>query len=1722
VTVSPPAGTTGNTATATDTDTARPTVQLAVTKTDGVDFYVPGTSTTYTIIATNSGPSFLANGTVVDALPFQVSSATWTATYSGTGSTGPASGTGGLNETISLAAGGTATFLFTVNIKSDATGDMTNTVIVAPPAGTTGGTATATDTDTAKPTVQLAVSKTDGVDFYVPGTSTTYTIIATNSGPSFLANGKVVDVLPPQVSTATWTATYSGVGSTGPASGSGPLNETISLAAGGVATFLFTVNIKSDATGDMTNTVTVSPPEGTTGNTATATDTDTAQPDVNLSVTKTDGVDFYVPGTSTTYTIIATNAGPSFLANGKVVDALPPQVSTASWTATYTGIGSTGPSSGTGSLNETISLAGGGTATFLFTVNIKSDATGDMTNTVTVSPPQGTTGNTATATDTDTARPDVNLSVTKTDGVDFYVPGTSTTYTMVVTNAGPSFLANGKVVDALPPQVSTASWTATYSGVGSTGPASGTGSLNETISLAAGGSATFLFTVNIKSDATGDMTNTVTVSPPAGTTGGTVTATDTNTCKPDVLLGVTKDDGKSFYIPGTSTTYTMVVTNAGPSFLANGKVVDTLPAQVSSATWTATYSGAGSTGPASGTGSLNETISLAVGGTATFLFTVNIKSDATGDMTNTVTVSPPEGTTGGTATATDTNSANPDVKLTVTKTDGVDFYVPGTSTTYTIIATNAGPSFLANGKVVDALPVQVSSATWTATYTGVGSTGPASGTGGLNETISLAAGGTATFLFTVNINSTATGSMTNTVTVSPPEGTTGGSATATDTDIAKPTVQLAVTKTDGVDFYVPGTSTTYTIIATNSGPSFLANGTVFDALPFQVSSATWTATYSGTGSTGPASGTGGLNETISLAAGGTATFLFTVNIKSDATGDMTNTVIVAPPAGTTGGTATATDTDTAKPTVQLAVSKTDGVDFYVPGTSTTYTIIATNSGPSFLANGKVVDVLPPQVSTATWTATYSGVGSTGPASGSGPLNETISLAAGGVATFLFTVNIKSDATGDMTNTVTVSPPEGTTGNTATATDTDTAQPDVNLSVTKTDGVDFYVPGTSTTYTIIATNAGPSFLANGKVVDALPPQVSTASWTATYTGIGSTGPSSGTGSLNETISLAGGGTATFLFTVNIKSDATGDMTNTVTVSPPQGTTGNTATATDTDTARPDVNLSVTKTDGVDFYVPGTSTTYTMVVTNAGPSFLANGKVVDALPPQVSTASWTATYSGVGSTGPASGTGSLNETISLAAGGSATFLFTVNIKSDATGDMTNTVTVSPPAGTTGGTVTATDTNTCKPDVLLGVTKDDGKSFYIPGTSTTYTMVVTNAGPSFLANGKVVDTLPAQVSSATWTATYSGAGSTGPASGTGSLNETISLAVGGTATFLFTVNIKSDATGDMTNTVTVSPPEGTTGGTATATDTNSANPDVKLTVTKTDGVDFYVPGTSTTYTIIATNAGPSFLANGKVVDALPVQVSSATWTATYTGVGSTGPASGTGGLNETISLAAGGTATFLFTVNINSNATGSMTNTVTVSPPEGTTGDAATATDTDRPQPTVNLAITKTDGVDFYVPGTSTTYTIIATNAGPSFLANGKVVDALPPQVSTATWTATYSGVGSTGPANGVGGLNETISLAAGGSATFLFTVNIKSDATGDMTNTVTVSPPEGTTGNTATATDTNTVKPTVNLAITKTDGVASTFRARRRPTRSSRRTPARASWRTARSWMRCRRR
>src|SRR5213078_3008585 len=75
------------------------------------------------------------------------------------------------------------------------------------------------------------------------------------------------------------------------------------------------------------------------------------------------------------------------------------------------------------------------------------------TNSATVSPPAGTTDNVPgnnTGSDTDDVTRVADLAATKSDGVGSVVAGTSTTYTVTVTNGGPSDVTGATVSDPLP------------------------------------------------------------------------------------------------------------------------------------------------------------------------------------------------------------------------------------------------------------------------------------------------------------------------------------------------------------------------------------------------------------------------------------------------------------------------------------------------------------------------------------------------------------------------------------------------------------------------------------------------------------------------------------------------------------------------------------------------------------------------------------------------------------------------------------------------------------------------------------------------------------------------------------------------------------------------------------------------------------------------------------------------------------------------------------------------------------------------------------------------------------------------------------------------------------------------------------------------------------------------------------------------------------------------
>ena len=92
-------------------------------------------------------------------------------------------------------------------------------------------------------------------------------------------------------------------------------------------------------------------------------------------------------------------------------------------------------------------------------------------------------------------------------------------------------------------------------------------------------------------------------------------------------------------VPGQGITYTIVVSNAGPSDVTGAAVDDTLPSTLSGATFTAMATGGASGFTASGSGSIADSdVDLPAGSTVTYTVQATIASSASGTLSNTATV----------------------------------------------------------------------------------------------------------------------------------------------------------------------------------------------------------------------------------------------------------------------------------------------------------------------------------------------------------------------------------------------------------------------------------------------------------------------------------------------------------------------------------------------------------------------------------------------------------------------------------------------------------------------------------------------------------------------------------------------------------------------------------------------------------------------------------------------------------------------------------------------------------------------------------------------------------------------------------------------------------------------------------------------------------------------------------------------------------------------------
>ncbi|MCU1448756.1 MAG: hypothetical protein JWP02_926, partial [Acidimicrobiales bacterium] len=301
----------------------------------------------------------------------------------------------------------------------------------------------------------------------------------------------------------------------------------------------------------------------------------------DLAITKTDGKTSAAPGAQDTYTIVATNNGPAAASGVKITDTFPATFTSVSYTAVATGTATGFTASGTGNIADTASMPAGSTITYTVTGTITSSATGSIANTATIGIPGITESNTTnnSQTDTDTLTPQADLRITKTDGKTSAIPGTQDTYTIVVSNNGPSNVTGASVTDTFPATFTGVTFTATQLG-GATGfTANGSGNISDIVNMPSGASITYTATGTISPSATGSLANTASVSAPSGTTeldGTNNQQTDTDTLTPRTDLVVTKT-GPSPVTARTNFNYTIKVGNLGPSTATGVTMTDTLP-----------------------------------------------------------------------------------------------------------------------------------------------------------------------------------------------------------------------------------------------------------------------------------------------------------------------------------------------------------------------------------------------------------------------------------------------------------------------------------------------------------------------------------------------------------------------------------------------------------------------------------------------------------------------------------------------------------------------------------------------------------------------------------------------------------------------------------------------------------------------------------------------------------------------------------------------------------------------------------------------------------------------------------------------------------------------------------------------------------------------------------------------------------------------------------------
>ncbi|MBN1261902.1 MAG: DUF11 domain-containing protein, partial [Anaerolineae bacterium] len=552
--------------------------------------------------------------------------------------------------------------------------------------------------------------------------------------------------------------------------------------------------------------------------------------------------------------------------------------------------------------------------------------------------------------------------------------------------------------------------------------------------------------------------------------------------------------------------------------------------------------------------------------------------------------------------------------------------------------------------------------------------------------------------------------------------------TTTGQAIIYPEADLAVTQSDiPYDPVVAGEALTYTLSVVNHGPSTVTGVVLTDTLPGVTAYVTHTASQ---GQCDASSGAV-ICDFGSLARDAQVTATIQALVSPSARGQLINlTVVAADQVDLTPGNNAVTETTDLATNVNLILEKQAHPDpSVVAGERLTYTLVIYNEGPSNGTGVILTDTLPAGIDVVAVSAGCQHQGGA-VVCNLGDLARDESVSA------TITTTVQSGARGVLENFAQAS------SNEAPPVEVQkdiTIETRANLELVKTPAPSpTVVAGMPATYTLTILNHGPSDATDLILTDTLPAGITYEDW---Y-GPGACTHASGVVTCTAS-QISSGQQIAIRLRGTVAPTATGTLRNEADVAAMEfdpDIADNHAAA--DISVRAEANLTLDKRADT-AVLAGESLTYTLTVQNHGPSYAYNVIVTDTMP--LST-----TYSG--RYAASQGSCQFNSGVlacavgALSVDGSAAITFSVIVDGGARGQIENTAFA---AADDAPQVVAQAQTVVGADATLQLSKQAPDSA-TAGLSLTYTLIVTNAGPSTANNVILTDTLPSGLAATGYDAT------------------------------------------------------------------------------------------------------------------------------------------------------------------------------------------------------------------------------------------------------------------------------------------------------------------------------------------------------------------------------------